>query len=69
MFKRTQSTQNGNQFRTSCSLPRKNLPDSLIVDTATGNDKNVGGLGAILCQTDEKGHNKVISCKQTITNT
>ncbi len=40
--------------------PRKNLPYSLIVDAATGNDKNEGGLGAV-CQTDQKGVNKVIA--------
>ena len=37
------------------------LPYSLIVDACTGNDKNEGGLGAILCQTDSKGNNKVIA--------
>ncbi len=31
--------------------PRKNRPYSLIVDAATGNDINDGGLGAILTQT------------------
>ena len=43
------------------AYPRKNLPYSLIVDAATGNEKNEGGLGAILCQTDQKGNNKVIA--------
>jgi hypothetical protein len=42
------------------AYPRKNLPYSLIVDAATGNDKNEGGLGAILCQTNQAGNNKVI---------
>ena len=41
--------------------PRKNRPYSLIVDASTGNDKTPGGLGAILCQTDEKGKNRVIA--------
>ena len=41
--------------------PRKNRPYSLIVDESTGNDKTPGGLGAILCQTDEKGKNRVIA--------
>ncbi len=43
-----------------CSEP-VDLPHSLIVDTATGNEKNDGGLEAILCQTDQKGNNKVIA--------
>jgi hypothetical protein len=30
------------------------------VDATTGNEKNEGGLGAILYQTDQKGINKVI---------
>ncbi len=41
--------------------PRKNRPYSLIVDAATGNDVNDGGLGAILTQTDEKGKERVIA--------
>jgi hypothetical protein len=32
------------------AYPQKNLPYSLIIDAATGNDKNQGCLGAILCQ-------------------
>jgi hypothetical protein len=40
--------------------PRKNRPYSLIVDAATGNDVNDGGLGAILTQTDEKGKERLI---------
>ena len=43
------------------AYPRKNIPYSLIVDAATGNEKHEGGLGAILCQTDVKGNNKVIA--------
>jgi hypothetical protein len=31
------------------------------VDAATGNDKNEGGLGAIPCQTDKKGNNKLVA--------
>jgi hypothetical protein len=41
--------------------PRKNRPYSLIVDACTGNDKAIGGMGAILCQTDEQGKQRVIS--------
>jgi transposase InsO family protein len=41
--------------------PRKNRPYSLIVDAATGNDINDGGLGAILTQTDEQGKQRVIA--------
>jgi len=40
---------------------RKNRPYSLIVDAATGNDVNDGGLGANLTQTDEKGKERVIA--------
>ena len=39
--------------------PRKGRPYSLIVDTCTGNDKKMGGMGPILCQTDKKGNEKV----------
>jgi hypothetical protein len=49
-------------FRTSSCIPKKNLPYSLIVVAATGNDKTAGGLRAILCQRDQKGNNKVIAC-------
>jgi hypothetical protein len=31
------------------------------VDACTGNDKTIGGMGAILCQTDEQGKQRVIS--------
>ena len=41
--------------------PRKDRPYSLIVDACTGNDKNMGGMGAILCQTDKNGKEKVIA--------
>ena len=41
--------------------PRKDRPYSLIVDACTGNDKNMGGMGAILCQTDKKGNERVIA--------
>jgi hypothetical protein len=41
--------------------PRQNRAFSLIVDAATGNDVTDGGLGAILCQTDENGHQRVIA--------
>jgi hypothetical protein len=43
------------------AYPCKNLPYSLIVDAATANDKNEGGLGGIFCQTNQKGDNKVIA--------
>jgi hypothetical protein len=43
------------------AYPRKTLPFSLIVGAATGNEKNEGGLGAILCQTDNKGNNKAMA--------
>ncbi len=32
-----------------------------FVDAATGNDKNEGGCGAILCQADENGQLHVIA--------
>jgi hypothetical protein len=31
------------------------------VDACTGNDKSNGGMGAIQCQTDEQGKQRVIS--------
>jgi hypothetical protein len=43
------------------AYPHKNLPYSLIVDAATGNDKTEGGLGAFLFQTHQTGDNKVIA--------
>jgi hypothetical protein len=43
------------------AYPSKNLPYSPIVDAVTGNDKNEGCLGAILCQTNQTGDNKVIA--------
>ncbi len=43
------------------NYPRKDRPYALIVDAATGNDKNEGGCGAILCQADEKGQLHVIA--------
>jgi hypothetical protein len=36
-------------------------PYSLIVDACTGNDKTISGMGAILCQRDEQGKQRVIS--------
>jgi len=41
--------------------PRKNRPYSLITDAALGDDKNDGGLGAILTQQNEKGEHCVIA--------
>jgi hypothetical protein len=43
------------------AYPRNNLSYSLIVDSATGNVKYEGVLGAILCQTNKKGTNKVVA--------
>jgi hypothetical protein len=40
--------------------PRKHRPYSLIVDASTGTGKINGGLGAMLCQTDEEGEERVI---------
>jgi hypothetical protein len=39
----------------------KNRPYLLIVDAASGNNFNDGGLGAILTQKDEKGKERVIT--------
>ena len=41
--------------------PRTNRQYALIVDAALGDEKNVGGLGAILTQVDEQGQYYVIS--------
>ena len=41
--------------------PGKDRQYSLIVDACTGNDKDMGGMGAVLCQTDQKGNEKVIA--------
>ena len=41
--------------------PRKHRPYSLIVDASTGTGEINGGLGAMLCQTDEDGEEKVIA--------
>jgi transposase InsO family protein len=43
------------------AYPRKNRPYSLIVDASTGGDKTIGGMGAILVQTDERGRNHAIA--------
>ena len=43
------------------AYPRTNKPYSLIVDAATGNETSEGGVGAILCQQDEKGNYCVIA--------
>ena len=56
-----------NELRTAlCSepvvnYPRNNRPYALIVDAASGNDKNEGGLGSVLCQADDKGELHVIA--------
>ncbi len=41
--------------------PRKHRPYSLIVDPSTGTGEINGGLGAMLCQTDEDGEETVIA--------
>ena len=43
------------------AYPRNDRPYALIVDSATGNEKKDGGVGAILCQADDKGNFNVIS--------
>jgi hypothetical protein len=43
--------------------PRKHRPFSLIVDASTGTGDINGGLGAMLCQTDEEGKERVIAYK------
>jgi len=43
------------------AYPRKDRPYSLIVDAATGNAEQEGGMGAILCQQDEKNNYRVIA--------
>jgi hypothetical protein len=48
-------------LQTIVDYPRKNKPYWLIVDACTGNDKTIGGMGTILCQTDEQGKQRVIS--------
>ena len=43
------------------AYPRKHRPYSLIVDASTGGEKSIGGMGAILVQTDEKGKHHAIA--------
>ena len=43
------------------NYPRKDRPYALIVDAATGGEKNEGGFGAILCQADERGELHVVA--------
>jgi hypothetical protein len=43
------------------AFPRSDRTFYLIVDAATGTEDEKGGLGAILCQTDERGNPRVIS--------
>ena len=38
------------------SFPRSDRKFTLIVDSAIGSATTPGGIGAILCQTDELGH-------------
>ncbi len=40
--------------------PRNNRPYALIVDASLGDDKKLGGLGAILTQINQKGEHCVI---------
>jgi hypothetical protein len=48
--------------KTLVDYPRKDRHYTLIVDACTGNEKTAGGMGAILCETDEQCKEKVISC-------
>ena len=41
--------------------PRRDRDYALITDAALGDDKNPGGLGAILTQVDQKGEHVVIA--------
>ena len=43
------------------AYPRKDRPYSLIVDAATGNAEQEGGMGAILCQLDKDRNYRVIA--------
>lgn len=43
------------------AYPRKDRPYSLIVDAATGNAEQEGGMGAILCQLDNNNNYRVIA--------
>ena len=43
------------------AYPRADRPYALIVDSATGSETKEGGVGAILCQADDKGNFQVIS--------
>jgi len=43
------------------NYPRKNWPYALMVDPASGNDKNEGGLGSVLCQADDNDELHVIA--------
>ena len=43
------------------AYPRKDRPYSLIVDAATGNAEQEGGMGAILCQLDNDNNYRVIA--------
>jgi hypothetical protein len=43
------------------NYPRKNQPYALIVDAASGNNKNEVGLGSVLCQADDNGELHVIA--------
>ena len=41
--------------------PRKNQPYALIADASLGDEKKLGGLGAILTQLNEKGEHCIIA--------
>jgi hypothetical protein len=43
------------------AFPRRNRPYALITDAALGDDKNDGGLGAILAQQDDQDNYRVIA--------
>ncbi len=48
-------------FKTICGLSQESIarPYSLIVDASTGTGNVNDGLGAMLCQTDEEGEERV----------
>ena len=54
----------------SClAFPRSDRKFTLIVDSAIGSATTAGGIGAILCQTDELGHLHPISYASRALNT
>jgi transposase InsO family protein len=43
------------------TYPRADRPFALSVDAATGDEKQKGGLGAVLTQLDDEGHERVVA--------